>query len=106
MSTKYSIRGYILQDNNPNPGSLSVSSSDQIVEHLYKTYKYPIIHDQITPHLLLKIRIPKKMPMPELKFGTEYQLTIKALPYKFTQNSITRSGYSFMLVSISEYYAL
>ncbi len=100
MSTKH-IRGFILQHNNPDPHSyIFLSSSDPI---LYTSRKYPATRDPITPHMLVKIRVPKKMPLPEIIFGSEYELIVKELPYKFTQNSVTHTGFSLMLVSIQFY---
>ncbi len=99
MSTKH-IRGFILQHNNPDPRSyIFLSSSDPILD----ICKYPIIRDPITPYKLVKIRVPKKMPLPDIKFGSEYELVVKELPYKFTKNSKTYTGISLMLVSIEFY---
>jgi hypothetical protein len=105
----YTFTGNILLENNPGiveKKYIYVSTGDINICDLYKTKKYPIRHDHITPYLLIKIRISKKNILPNIQSGTEYKLTVKFLPYRFTKNNIVNSGFSCMLVSIQEHYII
>lgn len=99
--------GYILSNNNQlDSKHIFISSDNKNIHNMHIKKKYPIYYDTITSHLLVRVRIPKKIIMPEIHSGTEYMITVKPLPYKFTKNSITYSGFSLMLVSIHEHYRI
>ncbi len=97
------ITGRIFQQHNTLPGYIFISTQDQHIYQLKTTGNYPIKQDSIATGCLVKIRIPKHKPLPELTFGTEYIFAIKTLPYKFTKNNIIYSGCSFMLADICEH---